>query len=81
MEDSLMNSKLAQYMENCVKAQPGWVKKLFEEEKVSFTITRDDYLGVCFLKRVPKHFRDSLLRRISHYIQTNKLEDVKCEIN
>jgi len=67
--------QLINYFEKAIEAQPRWVQKLFEKEKVTFIVANGDHIGLKFTDKICAE--DKIV--IANYFQ-NYFEENPCEI-
>ncbi len=76
MHTTEIDSSLAIYVEKLVYSMPKWIQDIFEEQKCEFKITKDGYLSLQVKNSVPKHFKDTIIKRVRTYLDSNKIVEV-----
>lgn len=68
--------QLINYFEKAIEAQPRWIQRMFEKEKVVFIISGDDHIGLKFTNKVCPEDKAIISDYFKKYV-----EQFPCEIS
>jgi len=69
--------QIINYFEKALEAQPKWVQRLFEKEKVFFILCKDDHIGLRFTNKVSTEDRALISNYFRKYMEENPCEIAK----